>query len=178
MLELFYQNICGARTKLESVKRNFAATENSIVCLTETWFRSDHTDAELCDGEFDTHRKDRDYGRTGTTMGGGSLIVLRKSMISHRMRDFECDLDRLEDVWVRIPLEYGRSLFSCVVYISPFGGNLYLFESFLNKLMSNCDRISLQDGMVMFIGNFNCPELNAHLASVSSNYSLSELLHF
>lgn len=72
--------------------------------MTESWLNSGFLDAELTAGPYNVVRRDRDYAKGNTMMGGGSLVAYKKSLSVERMVEFETRLDVIEDLWLKINL--------------------------------------------------------------------------
>lgn len=159
MLKIIYQNVRGLRTKTAHFKRNISVSSGNVHCITESWLHDGFRDAELCGGNVNVFRKDRNYAASNSSKGGGVLVIANRDLTTERLADFESNLDRLEDVWIRIRLSDARWAYICTVYLSPFQGNYYLYESFLNKLMQNSSLIDSKDELIV-VGDFNCPEIS------------------
>lgn len=157
-INIIYQNVRGLRTKLDGAFENVLNTNAEIICLTETWLNGHILSSELVSGDFVTHRRDRDYSRTGTKNGGGSAIIHSNKLITTRMYDFETDIPYLEDIWLKIQLP-DRCLFLCVVYITPCANNSVLYETFYEKASANVMEINSENG-VMIIGDFNLSQIH------------------
>lgn len=166
MLKIFYQNVRGLRTKTTDLKRSLAQSNDDVVCMTETWLNNGFSNVEFCDCDMAVYRRDRNYSASQSERGGGVIITVRNQLVSERLLDFESDLDRLEDIWVRVKLMDNRWLYLCNVYISPFHGNDYLYETFLENVMRNSTRIGDSDELAI-MGDLNCPEISGYFSGGS-----------
>lgn len=80
LLNCFYQNARGLRTKTKTFYNNHVTHDYDVIFLSETWLLPGVFDAELFDCRYNVYRTDRDYARRGMTMGGGSLIAIKREL--------------------------------------------------------------------------------------------------
>ena len=89
MINIYYQNCRGVKTKLETLKLNMANNDADIVALTETWLN-----VSVHNQEFNTDRfiirKDRNQQITGKKQGGGVLLAIKKKFVA---MEYDCDLE-------------------------------------------------------------------------------------
>lgn len=71
LIDIYYQNVRGLRTKTLDFKRNIQLCNYHVVVLTETWLWEGIRTEELFSDAYTVWRRDRDYGRLGQKRGGG-----------------------------------------------------------------------------------------------------------
>lgn len=161
---LYYQNCRGLRSKSSTFFVNFIGCDYDILCLTETWFNSYSNNSDYFTNDYYIFRSDRTYTPT-LTLGGGALIAVKKSL--KVFRRFDLDFNGIECVWLEIKINP-----DCTILL----GNLYLsqrvqvdlIQQYSDFLSANIDTVSVK---VIFIGDFNLPELNWDTGiSYSKNY--------
>lgn len=59
MIDIYYQNLRGIRTKLQGFSKNVLNTNYTILAFTETWLNSNISDNEVIDSRYVLFRKDR-----------------------------------------------------------------------------------------------------------------------
>lgn len=156
-ISLLYQNTRGLRTKTREFRENFAACDNDIICITESWLNHNVNDKELFDDRFLVVRKDRDYSLSNSMKGGGCAIAFKKNLNVRHLPEFETTgLDKLEDLWIQVRLPNNRMIYICTMYVSPFYNNKYLYDAFFAKLKCNIRSTNVND-KILLVGDFNCP---------------------
>lgn len=85
MMRILYQNVRGLRTKTTELKLSLTQQNEDVVCLTETWLNEYFLDNEFCDGDLIVHRRDRNYGASCSTRGGGAIIMVINHLLSERL---------------------------------------------------------------------------------------------
>lgn len=96
-LNVFYQNVRGLRTKTDIFYRNMVLNSFDIIVLTETWLLDGISSSEIFDDRYIVWRRDRDYGATGQTRGGGVLIAVCRELSVVSQPLF---LSSAEDLWL------------------------------------------------------------------------------
>ena len=99
-----YQNPRGLRGKIDTFSSNIINSDANIHILTETWLNSDFHSSEYIMNNFTSHRRDRNYHKTKTTMGGGVWLFHDKELDITRRYDLESNIDFVEDLWVQVNL--------------------------------------------------------------------------
>lgn len=99
MVNIYYQNVRGLRTKTVQFKRNILLNNYDIVLLTETWLLDGIGDGELFNDAYTVWRRDRDYSSLGQARGGGVLIAVRSDLAAHARPEWH---STAEDVWVSL----------------------------------------------------------------------------
>ncbi|KAJ8723720.1 hypothetical protein PYW07_007700 [Mythimna separata] len=144
MINIYYQNVRGLRSKINSLYRNISMNSYDVVIFTETWLVDDISNSELFDGRYLVWRRDRDYCRTAQTRGGGVLIAVRNDLTVVERLDWRTSA---EDIWVSIVLKRSRPAVSyninvCGLYLCKENvGNSYItqlqnFNLKLNQLVT------------------------------------------
>lgn len=162
MVNIYYQNVRGLRTKTSTFFRNICLNSYDIVCLTETWLIEGINDSELFDDRYLVWRRDRDYVKTGQVMGGGVLIAVRRGIAAEVRSDW---CSNAEDLWVTLILRCQKpkvtyKLHLCTIYIcnqnlgSSLSAQLTHFSEQVSDIVLNnpCDKF-------IIVGDFNMPNL-------------------
>lgn len=167
------------RTKTDNFRINLCALDADAFCLTETWLNDNFSDSEVCVEGFLIYRRDRNYSVINSDMGGGCLIGVRNSLKSSRQLQYETNLGHLEDIWIKLELVNGRSLFICTTYISPPSEKIpyalvcQYYQDHFNKVRDNI--LTMDAGAtILIVGDYNCPNIN--WALTPDNY-LKPLAH-
>lgn len=155
---ILYQNVRGLRTKVNELYSSLLNVDADFVCITESWLNDNILSTEFLNENLICHRRDRNYAQLGSTKGGGSLIIHKKSIHCTRIQSFEANIDFIDDIWLAIDSPQGK-IFLCCVYITSKSNNDYLYGPFMDKIMDNLSRINSSDRVVI-VGDFNIPELN------------------
>lgn len=156
-LSCFYQNVRGLRTKTKIFQRNLVNCNYDVVCLSETWLLPGIFDAELFDSRYNVYRTDTNYAQRGMTMGGGTLIAVRRELMvdSH----CSCVLPQFPDADVThldILLSHGPNarrlhLFCC--YFPETRDQVLSQQSFFESVSDLC--IDRPDDTFLLVGDFN-----------------------
>lgn len=139
MVNIYYQNVRGLRTKTVQFKRNVQLHNYDIVLLTESWLLDGINDAELFSDMYAVWRRDRDYSNVGQSRGGGVLIAVRHDLAAHARPEWH---STAEDIWVSIKISaLGKKV--TTVHI----GCLYLCQqnqglSFSSQLSNFTEKVS------------------------------------
>lgn len=164
MLKIYYQNVRGLRTKTSIFCRNVCMNYcYDVICLTETWLVQGISDSELFDDRYIVWRRDRDYGRTNQTLGGGVLIAVRRELASEARSDW---CSNAEDLWITLTLHCRKpnvryKLHLCTTYIcnqgaeSSLSAQLATFSSYLPDII-----LKNPSDKFIIIGDFNMPNLS------------------
>lgn len=115
-ISAYYQNTRGLRTKANTFLSNVVSCNFNVICLTETWFNKEITNASYFPSFYTVHRRDRDYAVTRKKFWGGVLIAVDNTVTSHRRRDLEsCS----ECVWIEILSNDGHNYLIGNYYFPP-----------------------------------------------------------
>lgn len=158
ILNIYYQNVRGLRTKTSDVFRKILLGSYDVIVFTETWLVDDIFSSEMFDGRYMVLRRDRDYSRTAQQRGGGVLIAVRSELAVVERRDWCCSA---EDIWVSLVLKRSRpaityKLHICALYLCNQNlGNSYNDQ--LHNFADNMTHLILTHPVDKFIilGDFN-----------------------
>lgn len=59
MLDIYYQNLRGMRTKTNAVFNNIMQNKYDVIAFTETWLNSNVNNGEFIDTRYNVYRRDR-----------------------------------------------------------------------------------------------------------------------
>lgn len=143
MIDIYYQNVRGLRTKTVQFKRNIQLYAYQIVLLTETWLLDGISNEELFSDRYSVWRRDRDYSGVGQTRGGGVLIAVRNDLASHARPEWH---STAEDIWVSIGVgprggNSSTTIHIGCIYLCPQNQGLSLasqLSNFSDKALSAC----------------------------------------
>ena len=125
-----------------------------VLCVTETHFSSEITDAEISIPNFNVYREDR----VGDKKGGGSVIYVRNTYSVQKL-DWFCDT---ESIALKIVSDLSELYVVCI-YRSP---SLTAIEN--EKLLGQLSKIPTElDKNIIVIGDINLPDVNWKLGVVN-----------
>ena len=138
--------------KLTAFQSFISIADYKILAITESWLTPSIYDNEIITSLF---RKDRSSGR-----GGGVFLAVHKSIPCKPVPSPHS----LEVVSIEIPIPC--KLIMCLIYIPPNAPQSYfqLLIQFLSALV--------KDSKVIFLGDFNLPDINWN--NLHSNHSYSD----
>jgi hypothetical protein len=125
-----------------------ASTSPDIVIATESWLRSDISNAEIFPPNYNVYRKDR------PNTGGGVFILVSNTLVSSAMDDF-CTEEQ-EAVWVQVKESKGPSI-TIGAYYRPPKPDLDSLESF-SEVVAKVTRLT--EGTIILGGDFNLPGID------------------
>ncbi|CAF4940047.1 unnamed protein product [Pieris macdunnoughi] len=150
MLEIYYQNVQGLRTKTASFLKYLSTSNYGIIALTETWLKSGISNMELFDNRYTVYRRDRSSSTNTKSDGGGVILGVSKEISSFRVEAWESDV---EDLWVTLHININKiikKLSICVVYLPP-----PVKIGTLTHFLDSVDRaLNLSDDVII-LGDFN-----------------------
>lgn len=155
MINAFYQNVRGLKSKLSTWRNNLTVLEHHLVAASETFLNGSVEDSELICSDWSIVRRDR------ATPCGGVLLAARAPIVLLRRRDLETDSG--EDLWASFKWR-GLSLYVCVVYIKPSANDSEYMEWF-TKVESF---VNLLKGSVLILGDIN---MNSASVNILNYYS-------
>lgn len=147
---IYYQNVRGLRTKDAEFLSEAMSSTYSIICLTETWLVDGISSSNYFPPKYEVYRRDRDYVKTGKSLGGGVLIAADRSLKVHRRSDLEC---YPESVWIEVMSTDGRNFLIGNYYFPPMFDHT-IFCEHINFLE---ERIDFSKFRVHMYGDFNLP---------------------
>lgn len=159
-MNCFYQNVRGLNTKIETFLLAVTARDFDIVCITETWLRTDVSSSELFpNGCYNVYRSDRRFDAVGGTRGGGVLVGVSGDIMSERvdLTNFCNNIAPLIDiVCCKITFKF-QVLYFFVLYIPP----TITFDSFEHFLDQFTLLTAVFQSNVIIVGDFNVPDFHA-----------------
>lgn len=115
-LRIYYQNVRGLRTKIESFFLAVTELDYDVIVLTETWLDHRILSAQLFGSHYSVFRTDRSALNSNKSRGGGVLIAVSSQF--NCCSDPTPVNDQLEQLWVRILLP-DRNVSIGVFYLPP-----------------------------------------------------------
>ena len=115
-LLVYYQNVRGLRTKIDSFMLNVSDSPYDIIVLTETWLDDRFFSAQLFGDAFTVFRNDRNQINSTKSRGGGVLIAV--STRSSCSIDMYPVSEKLEQIWVKIRSP-DKTIVIGVLYLPP-----------------------------------------------------------
>jgi hypothetical protein len=76
-LNIYYQNMCGLRTKIFNFSSNIILFQYDVFVLTETWLSDEISIAEFFPSNFLIFRYERNKNTSSKTRGGGCLLMTK-----------------------------------------------------------------------------------------------------
>lgn len=156
-LTFYYQNARGLRTKTDAFYRNVLMHSYDVVSICESWLPENIPDNELFDERYLVFRRDRDYAKTGQTLGGGVMIAVRREIAVTPRPEWHSNA---EDIWLTLSLRSKnhemKKLNICTVYIinNNIGSSVNAqLSTFTNNLYDITTQNSDQSFIVL--GDFN-----------------------
>lgn len=152
LIEVYYQNINGLRTKLVELSHNVARCNYDVIMFTETSLNSNFLNAELGMQNYTIYRKDRNVALTGRERNGGVLIAV---LNEYKSRSVQLSSNESEELWVAVEIGSVKKLFCCV-YIPPASG--------ANTYSIHCDAVEKAadefcDYSLCIVGDYNLPKI-------------------
>ncbi|XP_049307597.1 uncharacterized protein LOC125777270 [Bactrocera dorsalis] len=99
ILQFYYQNTRGLRTKLSKFLTASACSQSDVLCITESWLQTSIADGEVVDRSYNIFRKNRDPMIGGFKRGGGVFIAVKRSIQSELVI---INNNTLEQVFIKI----------------------------------------------------------------------------
>ncbi|KAL0880423.1 hypothetical protein ABMA27_002850 [Loxostege sticticalis] len=174
MVNIYYQNVRGLRTKTVLFKRNIQLLNYDIVLLTETWLLDGVNNEELFSDRYTVWRRDRDYLSVGQSRGGGVLIAIRCDLAVQARPEWH---STAEDIWVSLKIGAKKGSLPFVLHI----GCLYLCEqnqglSFTSQLSNYADKVLSASGDfnlsdISWSSSSNANYLTPSFRSINANHS-------
>lgn len=152
VLNIFYQNTRGLRSKLITFSHNIASCDFDLVCITETWLNNGVFTSELFSDNFSVFRRDREDSASKKSDGGGVLIAVRCGIQSTHHRELQSNA---EDVWISITAKNNKKIYLCCVYLPP--GDDFAYSCFTNNL--NSINHIFDKNTVVILGDFNMSQV-------------------
>ena len=149
---LYYQNVRGLRTKIDSFFLAASEDEYDVIVLTETWLDDRILSTQLFGNHYTVFRNDRSPQNSSKSRGGGVLIAVSVKL--------NCRIDpatihnTLEQLWVTVETQH--SVISIgVVYIPPDRkSDSVLIQQHVDSIGSVLSRLDLHTEALLF-GDYN-----------------------
>lgn len=177
MLNIYYQNVRGLRTKTNELYQSILLNDYKIIAFTETWLNSHIMNNELFDSRYTVYRRDRQCHANTKKDGGGVLLAVSRKIPSCRIHSWESKNN--EDLWVTVKVEHNnivKNLAVCVVYLPPVKAESLSYH--LNSISYVTDKVD----DVLILGDFNLgffewsnADNNTHLIPKNFNNALGEM---
>lgn len=150
MLDIYYQNVRGIRTKTNDIYNNVTLSNYPIIALTETWLNDNICNREIFDSRYIVYRRDRCLSRGSKKDGGGVLVAVSRNIPSARVESWESEC---EDIWVTLQINCGnivKRIALCVIYLPP----PVRLES-LGTFLENASNVMNHVSDVVIMGDLN-----------------------
>ena len=151
-LRIYYQNVRGLRTKIDSFFLAVSDDEYDLIVLTETWLDDRIFSAQLFGNRYAVFRNDRSPLSSQKKRGGGVLIAVSAKLNSHI--DPAPIHNTLEQLWVIV--ETPRNSVSVgVVYLPPDRkSDTLLVQQHIDSIESVLSRVNQYTQALLF-GDYN-----------------------
>lgn len=151
MLNVYYQNVTGLRSKTNTFYINITNNDYDIIMITESWLVESIASEELFDNRYIVFRRDRSENKRG----GGVILAFKKHLTVVERKDWESNA---EDLWVTVITKNLKRINLCCVYIPPGANHSRNTYDFMDKL---CELRALHhDDNFLIAGDFNLPLIN------------------
>ncbi|XP_053698888.1 uncharacterized protein LOC128745842 [Sabethes cyaneus] len=156
-LRIYYHNVRGLRTKIDSFFLAVSEGDYDVIVLTETWLDDRIYSTQLFGNHYTVFRNDRSRLNSRKTRGGGVLIAV--SIKLNCRIDSAPIYDTLEQLWVII--EASGSVVSVgVIYLPPDRkSDLQLIQQHVDSIGSVLSHVDLRT-LVLLFGDYNQSGLN------------------
>ena len=174
-LSILYQNTRGLGTKTDLIYEFSTTCIFDVVAISETWLRPDIDDSELFSSDFVVFRKDRDFGRSVKSRGGGVLLAVKKSLSATLINlkgPLFVSLTEIDIIAVKLS-NFNIPIYIFVLYIPP-GTASGTFYDFVDAIFS---LEFIFRSKVILVGDFNVPEYRNSLETGNSLGNTVPLLH-
>lgn len=158
MFSVYYQNVRGVNTKINTIFSALHDSEYDVLAFTESWLQSGVNSAELIPSyKYNTYRKDRNLDVTNKSRGGGVLLAFDYSLVIT-----ELNLDHLLNIVPQIDVLGCRvsknhiSFNIFVVYIPP-----YVTCTELELFLEAFEQVTINLAPIIILGDFNLPFLES-----------------
>lgn len=153
VIEIYYQNVRGLRTKLDYFRNNLLASTSDLFAITESGCSESIQDAEIVPPGYNILRCDRADGRKQ----GGALLVATHRFELRQLPILDASIDTcvFEMICATVHLNKRFLFVCCVVYIPPGSS-----ENDYMLLFRIIEKLCVRYGEVIVIGDFNlysCP---------------------
>lgn len=178
MLDIYYQNVRGMRTKTEDIFKNVLLTSYDIIAFTETWLNPNISNGEFLDPRYVVYRRDRLSSKVSKKDGGGVMFAVNNKIKSTRIKNWESDL---EDLWLSVELNINncnKKIALCLIYMSPpiKHDSLQSFLNNVNNVLNYVDDVVILGDFNLSFIDWNRKDDEIHLSPSNYENSLGFLL--
>ncbi|XP_058811040.1 uncharacterized protein LOC131675929 [Topomyia yanbarensis] len=151
-LRIYYQNVRGLRSKIDTFFLAVSEAEYDIIVLTETWLNEQIYSAQLFGHQYAVFRTDRSHLNSRKTRGGGVLVAVSLKLNSYI--DPATISNTLEQLWVIVDLPQ-NTLSIGVIYLPPDRRfDAVSINDHLESLGSVSSRFGIHTPAILF-GDYN-----------------------
>ena len=151
-LRIYYQNVRGLRTKIDTFFLAVSEAEYDLIVLTETWLDDRIYSTQLFGALYTVYRTDRSHLNSRKSRGGGVLIAVSTKLSSHIHPAPISSL--LEQIWVVVELPL-CALSIGAVYLPPDRKNdCTIINEHVESLGSIASRLDPRSPALLF-GDYN-----------------------
>ena len=137
-LHILHINARSLRNNIAELTSIAEKSKASVIAITETWFDSSMTDAEVALHGYNIKRKDRNAN------GGGVCIYIKDTLAFNPQTDL--DNEHLEALWIDILMNKSKPILVGCVYRPPKQSNfLQHFQETLSEVPTERETIILGD---------------------------------
>ncbi|XP_062558120.1 uncharacterized protein LOC134222996 [Armigeres subalbatus] len=155
-LRIYYQNVRGLRTKVDSFFLAASECDYDVIVLTETWLDEHILGIQLFGPKFAVYRTDRNSANSTKSRGGGVLIAVSTRWNSYV--DSTLTSIALEQLWIRISTA-DRLVSIGVLYLPPDRrSDINCIRDHMNSFSSISSNLDFND-FVLQLGDYNQPNL-------------------
>ena len=136
---------------LQHLHADLAANNIDVAIISETWFKSTHSNQVIAIPGYTLYRRDRTKRR-----GGGVAIYIRDdvgcSLFSPSIQD-----DRLESLWIKSRIQTSDCYICALYHPPPSASRAYTDLEQIDNIKSTLDELTNLDGnsFVIIAGDFN-----------------------
>ena len=168
-LKILYFNTRSIISKRDELTAICTAEKPHIVCLTETWLDEDIGDHEICFGNYNIVRRNRNRH------GGGVAMLIQNSLSFNILVK---GTDDLEVIFVSLSCSSGKFCFG--IFYRPPSSSVHILDT-LENVIFNLDHSFLSN--LVLLGDFNVDfhpfsthPMYSHLCSLIDNLSLMQVV--
>ena len=153
---MLYSNSNNLLNKLCELKHAVAIYHSDIVCINETHFNKEISDAEISIPGFKMFRQDRDFainaeaGNSSVSCGGGCIIYIKDNLNPTVLEWFKVP----DSVAIEFDSNIGRVNIACIYRSMSLSGNQN------NQMIKMVSKLSDYNGESIIVGDFNLPNVS------------------
>ena len=151
-LRIYYQNVRGLRTKIDSFFLAVTDEEYDVIVLTETWLDDRVLSVQLFGNRYHVFRNDRSHLSSRKSRGGGVMVAVSVKLNCHI--DPAPIYDTLEQLWVIIDTP-GNKVSVGVLYLPPDRkSEPLLIQQHIDSIGSVFSRLN-SNAQALLFGDYN-----------------------